>query len=282
MTKKTIVITGGSRGIGLAIALKFAAEKYQIAILTKDSPEALKNLSAQIEGVGGTCLIIEGSVDDIFFVQKGVEETLSRFQTIDVVVNNTSATCFSNTLSTSPEQFDLMMNTSAKAAFFLSRAAIPALKRSSNPHIINISPPLNIEPRWLKNHLGFSLGKYAMSMCTMGMAAEFREEGIAINSLWPQTTIATPTIKAHFVHEVYESSRYPSIMADAAYILSEKDSKKCTGHFFSDEELLRDHGCNNLSRYAVNPSKPLMAALFMPKKPGMVDLSSELFLSKDL
>jgi len=275
---KTIVITGGSRGIGQAIALRYAAAEANVVVLTKDLAANIEDTAHQIIAAGGKALVLDVDVTDCYGIRAAVTQTVERFGGIDALVNNTSATCFTTTLQTSPQQFDLVVSTSMRAAFFLSQACFPYLKEASNPHIINISPPLHMDPKWFKDHLAFSLCKYAMSMCTLGMAAEFQHEGIAVNSLWPKTTIATQTIKDHFSPQVYAGSRWPSIMADAAYELILRTSQKCTGQFFTDEDLLCEAGICDFSRYAVDLSTPLMQALFIPKEEDRLEISSDLFL----
>lgn len=276
---KTIIVTGGSRGIGQAIALRFAGAGANVAIFTKDTPEGVQSVRELIVAAGGKALVLSVDVSDEEAFRDAVAQTARQFGGIDVLVNNTSATCFMDTLRTTPDQFDLVMATSARAAFFLSQACVPFLKKALNPHIINISPPLTIDARWFKDHLAFSIGKYAMSLCTLGMAEEFKAAGIAVNSLWPKTTIATPTITAHFDPKVYAGSRLPSIMADAAYVLVQRSCKTCTGNFYTDEEILKETGVADFSRYAVDPSAPLMQALFVPDASYITPISQDLFLA---
>lgn len=277
---KTAVITGGSRGIGLGIALKFAASGANVVILTKDSQENIEEAHRKILAAGGKPLILGVDVAHHDALKVAVAQAVDQFGGIDILVNNTSATCFKDTLHTSPEQFDLVVATSVRAAFFLSQICAPHLQKAKNPHIINISPPLNMDPNYFKDHLAFSLAKYAMSLCTLGMAVEFKQMGIAINSLWPKTTIATPTIQDHFSPKVYAGSRWPSIIADAAYELASRRSQECTGHFFTDESILREAGIVDFSPYAVDEGVPLMQALFVPKEEDMQTLSQDLFLAK--
>lgn len=276
LKEMTIIITGASRGIGEAIALKFAKAGANIVVLTKDSPAAIQEVENQITLSGGQVLALNIDISNVHAIKDAVPQILDRFGAIDAVVNNTSATCFTTTAQTTPEQFDLVIGTSARAAFFLSQACLPYLKKAENPHIINISPPLTMDPHWFKDHLVFSLGKYAMSMCTLGMAEEFKDAGIAVNSLWPKTTIATQTIKDHFAPKVFAGSRWPSIMADAAYELILRPSRECTGQFFTDEDLLREAGVNDFSHYAVDLNTPLIQALFIP---GATPISHDLFLT---
>lgn len=278
--EKTIVITGASRGIGQAIALRYAAEGANVVVLSKDAPDAIQGTADQIVASGGQALALNVDVSDCAALKQAIDQAVSKFGGIDALVNNTSATIFTDTLHTLPEKFDLVMATSCRAAFFLSQICFPYLKESSNPHIINISPPLNIDSHWFKDHLTFSIGKYAMSFCTLGMAVEFQKAGIAVNSLWPESTIATQTIKDHFSPKVFAGSRWPSIMADAAYELIMRSSRECSGRFFTDEQILREAGVVDFAHYAVDQSIPLMQALFIPVDSQMVPVSQDLFLSK--
>lgn len=278
MKNKTVLITGGSQGIGLAIGLRYAKEAANIVILSKDSVSNIVEATDQIKKIGGDVLALDVDVSDFEQLKLAVEKTVTRFGGIDVLVNNTSATRFTDTLHTTPEHFDLMLSTSVRAAYFLSQACYPYLKKASNPHIINISPPLNLDTRWFKEHLAFTIAKYSMSMCTIGLSAEFLSANIAVNSLWPQTTIATQTIKNHFLPQVYLGSRWPSIMGDAAYELTQKSAQDWTGQFFTDELLLRKTGVTDFTHYAVDPQVPLVQPLFIPLGEGMIPISADLFL----
>ncbi|HPE85090.1 MAG TPA: SDR family oxidoreductase [Chlamydiales bacterium] len=274
---KAFIVTGATRGIGQAIALKLATHGANLLILSKDSNEVVQKTHAQLASFGVKVLILNIDISNIHALKEAVVKSLDQFGRIDGLVNNTSATCFRNALDLLPEQFDLMIATSVRAALFLTQFCVPYLKQSSNPHVINISPPLNMDAHWFKNYLGFSISKYAMSMCTLGMAETFKKDKIAVNSLWPKSTIATQTIKDHFSEKVYLASREPSIMGDAAYQLMLRDSAECTGHFFIDEELLRQDGANDFSRYAIDPNTPLMQALFTPAEVDMLPVSEDLF-----
>ncbi len=271
---KVVVITGGSRGIGLAIAERYAKGGAHVAILTKDGDKEMQEAKRRVEG----SFVMEVDVRNEAAMEAAIYRTVERFEGIDILVNNTSAACFRNTLETTPEEFDLMISTSVRAAFFLSQIVHPYLVKRENPHIVNISPPLFIDAKGFKDYLGFAIGKHAMSFCTLGMAAEFREMGIAVNSLWPKSTIATPTIEEHFVSKIYKSSRWPTIMADAAYALTQRNSKECTGHFFLDEDLLRDIGVEDFSEYAVDAAVPLTQSLFIPRQEEMKVISEDQFL----
>lgn len=270
--KRTVLITGAGQGIGQAIALRFAADGSNIVIASKDSPAQIQETVEGIQAAGAEVLAREVDVRDCEALKQVANEAVARFGGIDLLINNTSAPCFNDTFHTSPEQFDLIMSTSVRAAFFLSKICFPHLKKAPNPHIINIAPPLGLEVEWLKDYLPFSLGKYGMSLCTLGMAAEFK--GIAVNSLWPQTNIATQRLKDYLSPKVYAGSRWPSIMADAAYELA---CRKVTGQFFVDEALLKEAGVTDFTRYAVDPTHSLVQTLFLPLKKGMIPISRELF-----
>ncbi len=286
---KTIVITGGSRGIGLAIGLRYANEGANIVILAKDepaqpSPSAIQTAADQMIAAGGKALPLNVDVRDAQAVESAIKEAVSTFGGIDILVNNVSAFSFADTINTSPEEFNLLFSVNVRATFLLSKLCVPYLKNGSNPHIINISPPLEMEARWFKHHLAFTMSKYGMSMCTLGMAEEFKKSGVAVNSLWPQTTIATSTIQDHFIDKVYKGSRWPSIMADAAYELVKRNARKCTGQFFIDEALLRENGVTDFSQYAVDPNATLVEDLFVPdqyaKQGTRVSLEQDLFSQK--
>lgn len=275
--KKTILITGAGQGIGQAIAYRFASDKANVVIASKDNPSQVQETIDGISKAGGQVLACDVDVRDCNQLKNLVDQAIARFKGIDILVNNTSAPCFNDTLHTTPEQFDLIVSTSVRAAFFLSQICFPHLKEAENPHIINIAPPLNLEEQWLRDHLSFSIGKYGMSLCSRGMAAQFHEAGIAVNSLWPQTNIATQRLKDHLSQQVYAGSRWPSIMADAAYELSLRTVREATGQFFIDEILLRETGVTDFSHYAVDSTQPLVQTLFLPLKDGMIPISRELF-----
>lgn len=275
--KKTVLITGAGQGIGQAMAYRFAKEGCNLVIASKDHPSQMQETADGIVKAGGQALTCDVDARDYEELKKLVLQTVSRFGGIDILINNTSAPCFQDTFHTAPEDFDLALSTSVRAAFFLSQLCYPHLKESHNPHIINIAPPLNLEEQWLKDYLPFSLGKFGMSLCTRGMAADFKSAGIAVNSLWPQTNIATQRLKDHLRPEVYKGSRWPTILADAAYALSLRTAQETTGQFLIDEALLRETGCTDFSSYAVDPNHPLVQTLFLPLQKGMIPLSRELF-----
>jgi len=268
---KTILITGASRGIGQAIGLRCAKEKANIIILAKHDLNANTTTNIylaadQISDAGGSALALNVDVRDTEAVTSAVNEAVTQFGGIDVLINNVSAFCFADTLHTTPAQFDSLMAVNVRTTFLLSQICFPHLKNALNPHIINISPPLDMEPQWFTKHLPFTMSKYGMSMCTLGLAAEFAAAKIAVNSLWPLTTIATTTIKDHFSPEVYEGSRWPTIMADAVYEIVKKKASECTGKFLIDETVLREAGVTDFSNYAVDPNSPLIQDLFIPNE----------------
>lgn len=282
MERKTLLITGASRGIGLAIGLRFAKAGNNIVIAAKEDPaspeSALTSAAAQITAAGGEVLAFNIDLRDDEGIKQTAEKAIDKFGCIDLLINNTSAFCFNNTPHISPAQFDMLMATNVRATFFMSQACLPYLQQTQNPHIINISPPLHMDAKWFKEHLAFTISKYGMSLCTLGMAAEFQHLGVAVNSLWPQTTIATSTIKDHFLPQVYAGSRWPSIMADAAYELAKRPSRECTGQFFTDEFLLKESGMVDFSHYAVDPDAELIQDLFISSNSSeMSPLSQNLF-----
>jgi citronellol/citronellal dehydrogenase len=192
-----------------------------------------------------------------------VTKTIETFGGIDVLVNNASAINLSSTVDISMKRFDLIFAVNARATFMCSKLCIPHLKKARNPHILNLSPPLNMEAKWFKDHLAYTMSKYGMSMCTLGMAEEFRTSGIAVNSLWPKTLIATAAISVNFPKELYEASRKPSIVADAAYAILTSNSREVTGNFFIDEEVLLKHGVKDFNSYSLNPDAELYPDLFL-------------------
>lgn len=266
---KAVFITGGSRGIGREIALRLAKEGASIAIAAKTGephpslPGTIYTVAAEIEAAGGKALPLQVDVRDEQAILDAVNKTAQTFGGIDIVINNASAISLTPTLETTGKRFDLMMAVNMRATFFTSQACIPYLKQSVNPHILNLAPPLNMDPKWFKGHVAYTMSKYGMSMCTLGMAEEFKAEGIAINSLWPKTTIATSAIAVNFPQEILNASRKPAIVADAAYYILCSDSRTTTGNFFIDEDILRMQGISDFSEYALNPKSQLYPDLFI-------------------
>ena len=271
---RTLFITGGSRGIGLAIALRAARDGANVAIAAKTTepnpklPGTIYTASADIEKAGGKALPIPCDIRDEAAVRAAVAATASTFGGIDVLVNNASAISLTGTLATSMKRFDLMFGVDVRGTFLCSQACVPHLETSAaagrNPHILTLSPPLNLDPKWFRDHVAYTIAKYGMSMCVLGMAEEFRAAGIAVNALWPRSVIATSAIAmipgaADEMHRM----RTPEIMADAAHAILTRDARTNTGNFFIDDQLLAEAGVTDFSRYAVKPGNPLLPDIFL-------------------
>ena len=266
---KTLFITGGSRGIGREIALRAARDGANVAIAAKTSEPhpklagTIHSVAEEIAKAGGRALAIQLDVRDENAVVEAIGRAAAEFGGLDVLVNNASAIGLTSTLQTPAKRYDLMNGVNARGTFLCSQAAIAHLRKSSNPHILTLSPPLNLDPKWFAGHVAYTMSKYGMSMCTLGMAAELRGDGIAVNSLWPRTTIATAAIEVHFPESILKASRHPAIMADAAHAILTSDAKANTGNFYIDEEVLRRAGVTEFERYAVTPGTPLFQDLFV-------------------
>jgi len=269
LRNKTVFITGATRGIGEAIALRVAKEGANVVITGKTDqphkvlPGTIHSVAKAVEEAGGQALPLVLDVRDVGAIDEAVSKAAAHFGGIDVLVNNASAINLTNTLATKMTRFDLMMSVNVRATFAASRACIPYLSQSENPHILTLSPPLNMEQHWFKDHLAYTYSKYGMSMCTLGMSAEFKEQGIAVNSLWPKTTIATAAIQVHFPPEMIRASRKPAIVADAAYYILSRPARDATGQFYIDEEVLLAEQVSDLSVYAVDASVPSQPDLFL-------------------
>jgi citronellol/citronellal dehydrogenase len=265
---KTVFVTGASRGIGRAIALRAAADGANVVIAAKTAEPhprlegTIFTVAAEVEQAGGKSLPIQLDIRDETAVEAAVKRTAETFGGIDVLVNNASAISLTDTLGTPPKRFDLMHEINTRGTFVCAQACIPFLKRSANPHILTLSPPINLKPKWFRPHLAYTLSKYGMSLCTLGLAAEFAPDGIAANSLWPRTTIATAAV-ATFFPQAMAASRVPEIMSDAAHAIVTRPSRECTGNFFVDEEVLRSTGVTDFDRYAVTRGLPLAADIFV-------------------
>ena len=260
---KTILMSGGSRGIGLAIALRAAADGANVALLAKtDTPHpklegTVHSAAEQIRAAGGQALPIVGDVRDDESVIDAVLKTQGEFGGIDIVVNNASVIDLSGSLDLAAKKYDLMQDVNVRGTFMLSRAAVPVLKEAPNPHILSLSPPLNITPRWLGAHTGYTLAKYGMTMATLGLAAEFAKNGIAANTLWPRTTIATAAVQfALGGDRMMKVSRTPEIYADAAYAVLTKPAREYTGQTLIVEDVLEADGVTDFSGYAAVPGTP--------------------------
>ncbi|MGE5664557.1 MAG: SDR family oxidoreductase [Deltaproteobacteria bacterium] len=266
---KTLFITGASRGIGKAIALRAASDGANVVIAAKTAephaklPGTIYEAAREVEAVGGSAL---AAAVDIRFeeqVAAAVRKAADRYGGIDILVNNASAISLTGTLETSMKRFDLMFGVNVRGTFLCSQACIPYLLRAANPHILNISPPLTMEARWFRNHCAYTMAKYGMSLCVLGMAEEFREAGVAVNALWPRTVIATAAIAMLGGEAAARNCRTPEIVADAAHAILTRESRACTGNFFVDEDVLRAAGVSDFGRYAVAPGAPLVPDLFL-------------------
>lgn len=266
---QVIFITGSSRGIGREIALRCARDGAKVVITGKTAephaklPGTIHTVAAEVEQAGGQALAIQMDVRDELAIQAAVAQTVSYFGGIDVLVNNASAINLTSTLQTPARRLDLMWDVNMRATFLAAQACIPHLKLSKNPHILTLSPPLNMHAKWFAPHLAYTLSKYGMSMCSLGLAQEFAAEGIAVNCLWPRTTIATAAIEFNFPEAIMRASRKPAIMADAAYAILTRASRAATGQFYIDEDVLRAVGVSDFEQYAVAPSTPLFKDLFL-------------------
>lgn len=269
LNKKVVFITGASRGIGREIALRCAEEGARVVVTAKtDQPHptlagTIHTVAEEVKKAGGDALAIQLDVRDEANVYAAVEKVIATWGQIDILVNNASALFLAPTLKTPMKRYDLITSVNVRGTFLCSQACIPHMTKSSNPHILNLSPPLNMEAKWFKDHLAYTISKYGMSMCTLGMSAEFKEQGIAVNSLWPRTTIATAAVEVNFPKEIIQASRTPRIMADAAYTILTSNSREVTGNFFIDEDFLKSRGVTDFSRYAINPKVPLFTDLFV-------------------
>jgi citronellol/citronellal dehydrogenase len=268
---KTLFISGGSRGIGLAIALRAARDGANVVIAAKTTephpklPGTIYTAAEAIEQAGGRALPIQTDIRDEDQVMAAVERAVDTFGGIDILVNNASAISLTGTLATPMKRFDLMMGINLRGTYLCSRAAIPHLKRAANPHILTLSPPLNLNPRWFGPHTAYTIAKYGMSMCVLGMAEEFKPDGIAVNALWPRTTIATAALQI-IPGANPEAGRKPEIMADAAHHILTRDSRSLTGRFLIDEEVLREAGVTDFTGYAVKPGAELRIDLFLDER----------------
>ena len=259
---KRIFITGGSRGIGLAIALRAAADGAKVAIAAKTAdphpklPGTIFTAAEEINSAGETALPIQCDIRDEEQIAQAIDKTVSEFGGLDILINNASAINLTPTLATPAKRFDLMFDVNVRGTFLTSQAAIPHLKDSAkagrNPHILTLSPPLSMKAKWFKNHVAYTMAKYGMSMCVLGMSEEFRRDGIAINALWPRTAIDTAALQ--MIPGIDTAAcRKPEILADAAYEILRRPSAECTGNFFVDDEVLASIGITDLDKYSVVP-----------------------------
>ena len=267
---KTLFITGASRGIGKAIALRAAQDGASITIAAKTAephpklPGTIYSAAEEIESAGGKALpcIVDIRFEDQ--VEAAVDKTIATFGRIDILVNNASAIHLTDTVSTPMKRYDLMHQINTRGTFLCSQKCIPHLEKADNPHILNLSPPLNMEAKWFAPHVAYTMAKFGMSMCVLGMAEELKSKGIAVNALWPRTTIATAAVRNLLGGEdMARASRKPEIMGDAAHAILTQPSRECTGNFFIDDAVLKAEGKTDFSGYAVEPNLELMPDFFV-------------------
>ncbi len=270
LKNRTLFITGGSRGIGLAIGKRAAQDGANVVIAAKTTkahpklPGTIHTAAEEIEEAGGKALAIQCDIRSEEQVVEAVEKGAETFGGIDICINNASAISLTPTLQTDMKRFDLMHQINTRGTFLVSKTCIPYLLKSDNPHILNLSAPLNMEEKWFAPHVAYTMAKFGMSMCVLGMAGEFREQGIAVNALWPRTTIATAAVQNLLGgEELARRSRKPEIMGDAAHVILTRPSREFTGNFCIDDEVLESAGVTDLSGYAVDPSVELAPDFFV-------------------
>lgn len=270
MKGKTAFITGSSRGIGKAVAMRLAKEGANIVVAAKTTEPHPKlegtiySAAGDIEKAGGKALAIKLDIRNEEDVAAAIEKATEHFGGIDILINNASAINLSSTADIPMKRYDLIHDINVRGTFMVAKYAIPYLKKSSNPHILNLSPPLNLDPKWFGAHLAYTMSKYGMSMIILGLAEELKKDGIAANALWPKTTIATAAIKYALGGDaMMQCSRTPDIMADAAFSILNRSSTECSGNFFIDEEVLRSEGMTDFDHYAVDLNKKLLPDLFL-------------------
>lgn len=271
LKNKTLFVSGASRGIGLAIAKRAAKDGANIILAAKTAephpklPGTIYTAADEIIEEGGQALPVICDIRDEENVRDAVNKGLDHFGNIDICVNNASAIQLTGTLQTDMKRYDLMNQINARGTFLVSKVCLPHLLKSDNPHILNLSPPLDMDPKWFGPHVAYTMAKFGMSLCVLGMAEEFKQDGVAVNALWPRTAIATAAIKNTLGGDsIMNISRSPEIMADAAYIILTKDSKEFTGNFCIDDNLLADNGMTDFSQYADVPFSELAPDFFVP------------------
>jgi citronellol/citronellal dehydrogenase len=275
LSGKTIVMSGGSRGIGLAIALRAARDGANVVLLAKTADPHPKlegtiyTAADEIRAAGGKAVPVVGDLRNDADIERAVAEATAAFGGIDIVVNNASAISLAPTSAISMKQYDLLQDINTRGTFALTRAALPYLAAAANPHILTLSPPLEVEPRWWGHSLAYTMSKYGMSLCTLGFAEEFKGQGIAANALWPRTTIATAAVRnLSGGQDAVSRARTPDIMSDAAHAILTRDSRECTGNFFIDDDVLRAEGVTDFSRYRLGGTEEeLDLDFFLPGAP---------------
>jgi citronellol/citronellal dehydrogenase len=268
---KTLFITGASRGIGLAVALRAARDGANIVLAAKTAephpklPGTVFTAAAELEAAGARTLPCLVDVRDEGQVRDAVDRAVQTFGGVDILVNNASAIHLSGTLHTPMKRFDLMHQINTRGTYLCSQACLPHLLKAENPHLLNMAPPLALKPQYFSGHLAYTMAKFGMSLCVLGMAEEFREQGVAVNALWPRTMIATAAVANLLGGEAsLQGCRTAEIMADAAHAILTRPSRSCTGNYFLDEEVLRAEGVSDFARYAVVPGAPLIEDIFLP------------------
>ena len=271
LNNKTLFITGASRGIGLAIALRAARDGANVAVAAKTAqphpklPGTIYTAAEDIEKAGGKALPIVCDIRDEAQVAAAIEQTVAKFGGIDICINNASAISLTGTLATDMKRYDLMNGINARGTYMVSKYCIPHLKRAANPHVLMLSPPLDMSAKWFKGHTAYTMAKFGMSMCVLGMSAEFADDGIAFNALWPRTGIATAAIRNALAgDEGMKHCRTVDILSDAAYAIFNKKARDFTGNFLIDDTFLAAEGVTDFDRYRVDPTKDLMPDFFVP------------------
>jgi citronellol/citronellal dehydrogenase len=266
---KTLFITGASRGIGKAIGLRAARDGANVVIAAKSKvpnpklPGTIGSAAEEMEQAGGKALAIQCDIRNDEEVQRAVAQAVERFGGIDILVNNASAIHLADTPNTPMKRFDLMNGVNARGTFLCTQTCLPQLAKAQNPHVLMLSPPLSMRPRWFAPHVAYTMAKYGMSMCVLGMAEELKDRGIAVNALWPRTVIATAALNLMGGEDTAKHGRTVQIVADAAHAILTRPARTCTGNFFIDEDVLRAEGVEDFERYAVKRGEPLMRDLFV-------------------
>ena len=269
LSGKTLFITGASRGIGLAIGLRAARDGANVVVAAKSNvpnpklPGTIHTAAAEIERAGGKALAVPCDIREEAQVRAAVQAAAERFGGIDVLVNNASAIHLSGTLETPMKRYDLMHQVNARGTFLCTQACLPWLLRAPNPHVLMLSPPLSMQPRWFAPHVAYTMAKYGMSLCVLGMSEELRDRGVAVNALWPRTVIATAALNLLGGGETARHGRTAAVVADAAHAILTRPARSCTGNFFVDEEVLRGEGVTDFARYAVEPGQELLPDFFV-------------------
>jgi citronellol/citronellal dehydrogenase len=267
---KTLLVTGASRGIGKAIALRAARDGANVVICAKTTtehpklPGTISEAAAECEAAGGKALAVKTDLRFEEQITAAVTQAVEAFGGLDILVNNASALGLTDTLSTTTKMFDRMHGINARGSWLMTRECLPHLLEADNPHVLNVAPPLNFEARWFRDHGAYSSAKYLMSVWVLGMSAEFADRGVAFNALWPRTTIATAAVRNLLGGQsMVDASRHPAVMGDAAHHILTRDSRACTGRYFTDEEALAEAGVTDLDQYAVKPGTPLCPDFFL-------------------